>query len=116
MHELSLMGDIIGIVQRDAEGRGLKRIDRVKLLVGTLSNAMPDALHMAFRMYMADRSTMLGEAAELQIELEEARAECVLCGLEYVPDRAVALCPACQFPSGKLTAGEAFRVISYEGS
>lgn len=116
MHELSLMGDILHLVQADAADRGLRRIGRIKLLVGSLSNAMPDALHMAFLMYMADKSTLLDESAELVIEVEEARAVCVLCGLEYVPERAVALCPDCRFPGGKLTAGDAFRVLSYEGS
>lgn len=116
MHELSLMGDILDMVQKDAAARGFKQVTRVKLLVGTLSNALPDALQMAFTMFMADQSTILADKAELGIEIEEARARCVLCGLEYTPDQAVALCPDCRFPSGQLTAGEAFRVLSYEGS
>jgi hydrogenase nickel incorporation protein HypA/HybF len=116
MHELSLMGDILDMVQKDASGRGLKQVSKVNLLVGVYSNALPDALQMAFLMFLADKSTILADGAELGIEIEEAKARCVLCGLEYVPDQAVAVCPDCRFPSGQLTAGEAFRVLSYEGS
>lgn len=116
MHELSLMGDILDLVERDAAGRGMSQVSKVRLLVGTLSNAMPDALQMAFLMFRAGKETALTEEAELEIELEEALAVCILCGLEYVPDRAVAVCPDCGLPSGKLTKGETFRVLSYEGS
>ncbi|WP_438444747.1 hydrogenase maturation nickel metallochaperone HypA/HybF [Gorillibacterium sp. sgz5001074] len=116
MHELSLMGDVLDLVQRDARKRGLERITGVRLLVGTLSNAMPDALQMAFLMFRAGGETPLTEEAELTVETEEAKAVCVLCGLEYVPDRTVAVCPDCGLPSGKLVSGEAFRVLSYEGS
>lgn len=116
MHELSLMGDILDLVERDARKRGLDRITKVRLLVGALSNAMPDALHMAFLMFRADGGTSLSEDAELKIDPEEAEAECVLCGLVYAPERKLALCPACGLPSGKLVSGEAFRVLAYEGS
>lgn len=116
MHELALMGDVLELVRRDAQGRGIGAVSRVRLLAGPLCNALPDALHMAFLMYRTDPSSMLAEDAELTIETEEARASCVLCGLEYTPDRAVAVCPACRLPSGKLLSGETFRVLSYEGS
>lgn len=116
MHELSLMGDVLDLVQRDAVQRGFGRIDKVTLLVGTMSNALPDALEMAFGIFQAGKNTMLTDEAELVILAEEAKARCVLCGLEYTPSQAVAVCPVCLFPSGKLTAGETFRVQSYEGS
>lgn len=116
MHELSLMGDVLDLVHRDARGRGFHTINKVNLLAGVLSNTLPDALHMAFLMFRADGAAMLAEDAELGIEMEEAKAACVLCGLEYTPDRALAVCPECRIPSGKLISGEAFRVLSYEGS
>lgn len=117
MHELSLMGDVLALVGKDAEGRGFREITRVKLLVGALSNALPDALDMAFDMYKADGNAKLAPDARLEMEIREARAKCVLCGLEYVPEQtaAAAMCPACRFPGGRVTEGEEFKVISYEG-
>lgn len=116
MHELSLMGDILTIVERDSASKGIRQVSKVDLLVGPLSNAMPDALQMAFMMFKAQKTTILNDDAVLGIEWETALARCVLCGLEYTPEQAIALCPACKFPSGELLAGDAFRVISYEGS
>lgn len=117
MHELSLMGDVLNLVRRDAEGRGFTEITQVRLLVGALSNALPDALGMAFDMYKADGGAMLAREAGLTMELQPARAACVLCGLEYEPEHhaAAAMCPVCRFPGGRITAGEEFKVLSYEG-
>lgn len=117
MHELSLMGDVLDLVRRDAEARGFAEIIRVRLLVGDLSNALPDALEMAFDMYKADGGAMLAPEAELLLERRKAKAACVLCGLEYVPERnaAFAMCPVCRFPSGRITEGEEFKVLTYEG-
>ncbi|RAV01773.1 hydrogenase maturation nickel metallochaperone HypA [Paenibacillus sp. YN15] len=117
MHELSLMGDVLALVKRDAEARGFAEITRVRLLVGDLSNALPDALEMAFDMYKAEGTAMLASEAQLALELRQARATCVLCGLDYVPERsaAAAMCPVCRFPGGRITEGEEFKVLSYEG-
>lgn len=116
MHELALMGDVLTLVENDAKRRGLRSVTDITLLVGTLCNVLPDALEMAFAMYKAEGTSMLAEDATLTIVREEARAYCPLCGETYVPERRIALCPACAVPSGKLLAGEAFRVQAYEGS
>ncbi len=117
MHELSLMGDVLDLVSRDAKERGFAEVTQVRLLVGALSNALPDALEMAFDMYKADGAAMLVREAGLTMELQPARAACVLCGLEYEPEQhaAAAMCPVCRFPGGRITGGEEFKVLSYEG-
>lgn len=116
MHELALMGDILTLVETDARGRGLGTVTNVTLLVGALSNALPDALEMAFAMFKAQGTTMLTEAAELTIIREEAQAYCPLCEKTYVPEQRIAVCPDCGMPGGKLLAGESFQVRTYEGS
>lgn len=116
MHEIALMGDILDLVSRDAKERGIEKITEIHLVVGELSNAMPDALEMAFDIYKAQGIELLDPEAQLVITVEEARAKCVLCGAEYKPDRRIALCPGCSMPSGKILAGETFTVHSYEGS
>jgi len=116
MHEMSLMGDILQLVQEDAEKNNIKKIAKVELIVGEISNALPDALQMAFAIYREQNPQLFSSSAQLIIHMEEAKAQCVICGLEYHPDQKVALCPNCQFPSGKLLEGETFQVLSYEGS
>jgi hydrogenase nickel incorporation protein HypA/HybF len=116
MHEMSLMGDILQLVQEDAAEKGITKIDKVELVVGEISNAMPDALRMAFEIFRDQNLHLFDKDAQLIIHIEEAKAECVLCGLQYHPSQKIALCPACQIPSSKVLSGETFQILSYEGS
>ena len=68
MHEISLMGDILNIVVRDMEEKSLHQVKKITLLVGDLSNAMPDALRMAFDIYKVDQKDWIHPDATLQIE------------------------------------------------
>lgn len=116
MHEMALMGDILQLVEQDARIRSFKQIDRIELIVGDYSNALPDALEMAFEVFRARELAMLSKQSQLMIIEEKAKAKCTVCGHEYTPDTRLSICPECGLPSGKLTAGETFQVKSYEGS
>ncbi|WLR52937.1 hydrogenase maturation nickel metallochaperone HypA [Bacillus tianshenii] len=114
MHEMALMSDILSIVDQDAQQRGVKRITDVQLIVGDLSNALPDALEMAFLVFKKQGKARLAEDATLTIIREAAHAVCIFCGEEYEPKERIALCPSCSMPGGELTSGETFKVHSYE--
>lgn len=116
MHEMALMGDILQLVEEDARKRSMNRVDKIELVVGDLSNALPDALEMAFDVHKARGLALLTEASRLMIIREKAKAVCTVCGHEYLPDSRISICPECGLPSGQLTEGETFRVESYEGS
>ncbi|XJZ25870.1 hydrogenase maturation nickel metallochaperone HypA [Bacillota bacterium Lsc_1132] len=116
MHEMSLMGDILQVVQEDAAEKGIETINRVELIVGEISNALPDALQMAFEIFRDQNPHLFTETAQLIIHSEEASAMCVICGETYRPSQKIALCPNCQIPSGKIITGETFQILSYEGS
>ncbi|MEH7075453.1 hydrogenase maturation nickel metallochaperone HypA [Neobacillus drentensis] len=113
---MALMGDILQLVHEDAAAKGLNKIEKVELIVGEIANAMPDALRMAFEIFREQNPQLFTNKAALIIQLEEAIAECVLCGETYKPDQKIALCPNCNVPSGKVLTGETFQVLSYEGS
>lgn len=115
VHEMALMADILQLVRRDAQKRNISVIERIEVVVGELSNVLPDALDLAFDIYKRRGEQMLDPAAELVIVREEARARCTACGKEYVPERLIALCPFCKMPGGTVISGETFRVRSYEG-
>ncbi|WP_379969482.1 hydrogenase maturation nickel metallochaperone HypA [Ectobacillus sp. sgz5001026] len=116
MHEMALMGDILQIVEQDAAKRGVVQVKQVELIVGEISNAMPDALRMAFDIFRDQNLHLFSENAQLIIHKEEAKAECVLCGHSYHPTQKIAVCPNCNIPSGKIISGETFQILSYEGS
>lgn len=116
MHEMALMGDILQIVERDAQKRNIKTVEKIELIVGELSNALPDALEMAFDVFKARNLGLLNENSKLVIHMEKAKAKCTVCGHEYIPDARLTICPACDLPSGRLISGETFKVQTYEGS
>ena len=115
MHEMALMGDILNIIIEDAEQKGIKQFNNIELIVGELSNAMPDALKMAFAIYKEQNPQLFSEDASIHIQHEEALAECIFCQTTYKPDLKISICPSCNMPSGKLVSGETFQVVSYEG-
>lgn len=104
------------MVHEDASEKGLNKIEKVELIVGEIANAMPDALKMAFDIFREQNTHLFTDSSVLIIHLEEAVAECVLCGEKYRPAQKIALCPVCNVPSGKVLSGETFQVLSYEGS
>lgn len=115
MHEMALMGDVLQLISDDARIHGFEQITEVELIVGDLSNALPDALEMAFLIYRKQGAARLSEDATLTIRREQACAKCCFCGLEYEPKQRIALCPGCQMPGGKLQSGETFKVHAYHG-
>ncbi len=115
MHEMALMGEIIRLIESDAKEREIKKVEKVELVVGDLSNALPDALQMAFEFYKLQELDFLDSNVTLLIIREKAKAKCISCDLEYEPDFRIAICPICDAPSGKLIAGESFAIKSYTG-
>ena len=115
MHEMALMGDILNLIQEDALTKNINKLSAIELEVGELSNAMPDALQMAFAIYKEQNPFLFTEKAKLIIKTEEAEAECIFCQTKYKPDLKISICPECNMPSGKIIAGETFQVLSYEG-
>ena len=116
MHEVALMEDIFSIVERDKNKKGFDYVNEIELIVGDISNVMPDALFMAFDMLKATGEfTFLREDAQLVLQYEQAEARCTVCKSHYKPDNRFAFCQACHMPSGEIIKGEVFQIVSYEG-
>lgn len=115
MHEMALMGDILNIIKDDAEVKQINKISKIELIVGELSNALPDALSMAFEIFKEQNPHFISRNAILHMQIEESKAECIFCETIYKPDQKISICPNCKMPAGKLIAGETFQVLSYEG-
>lgn len=116
MHEMSLMAEIIKIVSEDARLHGFNKVDKIDVIVGDLSNVLPDALELAFLHFRKQGLGILDENAKLHFIREVAKAKCQTCLLEFTPDYRIAICPKCGLANCILVSGETFRVESYEGS
>lgn len=116
MHEMSLMSEIINLVSEDAALKGIDQVKRIEVIVGDLSNVLPEALELAFFYFQKAGLRFIDENTTLHMIREAAKAKCLSCQLDFEPDYQIAICPACGFSMCTLVLGETFRVESYEGS
>ncbi|MFX3616774.1 MAG: hydrogenase maturation nickel metallochaperone HypA [Sporolactobacillus sp.] len=117
MHEMGLMEDALEMVANDAKKQGIHSIEKISLVVGDLSNVLPDALRFAFEAFRESRQIpQLSADAVLDIIPEKGLAHCLACDKMYEPTQFIATCPECGMPFGVLLAGETFKIKSYEGS
>ncbi|AFM02499.1 MULTISPECIES: hydrogenase maturation nickel metallochaperone HypA [Desulfitobacterium] len=111
MHEMSLMGGVFEAIEGTLAHYHVKKVLLVKLKIGQLTNAEPEALQMAFAAFA--KGTVC-EGAELQIELLPVRGRCRSCGEEFMVPGLVFACPACQYLGIDIIQGEELLLESLE--
>ena len=102
---MSVMQGIIDVIRKSAEENNINQIRKVKLVVGQMANAIPDALEMAFTMQKPEGP--FTENAELEIEFVRTRVKCNECESEF--------CPQCNGLDTYVIDGEQLYVDYYEG-
>jgi hydrogenase nickel incorporation protein HypA/HybF len=111
VHEMSLMGGVFEVIEQTLSQHEVKRVSQVKLKVGKLTNAEPDALQMAFDAYSKDT---ICEGAELIVERVPVFAHCRNCQHEFAVETMFFLCPNCQFTGIEIIQGEELLLESLE--
>ncbi|NBC32179.1 MAG: hydrogenase maturation nickel metallochaperone HypA [Alphaproteobacteria bacterium] len=111
MHELSLCESILDIIEEHARTHGFHTVRSVRIEVGMLSCAEPEALRFGFE--VVTRGTV-AEGAVLEIDRPPGEAWCWDCEtLVPVADR-VSGCPACGGFRLELHAGDQMRVTELD--
>jgi hydrogenase nickel incorporation protein HypA/HybF len=111
MHELSIMQNTLDLVMQRAREEGAQRVHVIRLRVGALSGAVPEALQFAFD---AIAPTTPISGANLVIEAVPARFWCEICQKEFEADNLIAECPVCGQPSVHMRSGRELEVASLE--
>lgn len=111
MHEMSLMGGVFEVIEQIISQNEVKQVLQVKLKVGELTNAEPDALEMAFQAYAMGT---LCEGAELTIERVPVRGQCSKCGAEFPVQDMFFRCPKCHDFRVQVIQGEELLIESLE--
>ncbi|MEL1134900.1 hydrogenase maturation nickel metallochaperone HypA [Desulfitobacterium sp. THU1] len=111
MHEMSLMGGVFEVIERTLAQHQVKKVTLVKLKIGKLTNAEPEALQMAFEAYAKGT---VSEGAELQIELIPVKGRCKGCGDEFLVAGLLFACPTCQHIGIDIIEGEELLLESLE--
>lgn len=111
LHEMALCQSVLDIVLRHAQAQGARRVERVRLELGALSCAEPQALRFCFD---AVTRGSLAEGAALDIAVVPGRAWCWDCeAVRSLTDRAAG-CPACGGHRLRVEAGDEMRVKELE--
>jgi hydrogenase nickel incorporation protein HypA/HybF len=87
MHELSLTQ---GIVTAITDRLGARRVVMVRVEIGKLSGVVVDSVRFCFDLVVAGTSL---DGARLEIVEPGGRASCRACGVEFLTDDPILLCP-----------------------
>jgi len=97
MHEMSLVGNLLDIIQQEMEKHHAKRLLLVRLRCGVLANVVPEALSMAFEVQTSGTSFA---GTQLELRMEPLCLRCGGCGREFFPEgdthaTIFSVCPVC---------------------
>ena len=113
MHELSIMSSVLDIVLEHAQKNNAKKVQKVNLQIGVLSDIIPEWAQSYFDMLSKD--TIASEAV-LNIEQVHVRILCRACGHEFgFKDRDWKFsCEKCDSSDIELLSGREFMITSIE--
>lgn len=107
MHELSILEGMIQGIQEKAQAEGFGRVVQVRLEVGRLSGAEPEALRFAFEVVSMDT---LAQSATLEILEIPGSGLCQSCKRQVEIQARYDLCPACGDGFVMVTGGTELRI------
>ena len=109
MHELSIVMNIIDIVDREVAQAGGGKVEDVELDIGRLSTVQMEAFDFAWQQGV--RNTILQDAG-LTVNHIDGGAHCNDCDANFRVDEVFDPCPACNGHFIRITAGKELRVRS----
>jgi hydrogenase nickel incorporation protein HypA/HybF len=92
MHEVSIMKNLIGTVEKAAEREGGGPVRTIHLRIGELSGVSVDALNFAFE--VLSKGTV-ADGGVLEYEIVPLVVRCRDCGAEFHPQELVFRCTSC---------------------
>ena len=110
MHEVSLIESIVDLVAAERQKQAFTRVRMIRLAVGALGHAEPDALRFCFD---AVTSGTIADGAALEIEIVPGAGWCAVCQRTIPIEERFAACPACDGPL-RMTAGDELRLAELE--
>lgn len=102
VHEMSIAASLLELVQNELATRGLTKVTEVALVVGELSNVVPEALEFCWEVVTQDTPSA---GSKLIIDHRPITARCRACGHEFPVENYSFLCPACGSGETEQTSG-----------
>ena len=111
MHEVSLIENVIALVEEERTRQVFERVTMIRLDVGALGCAQPDALRFCFD---AVASGTIAQGARLEIVVTPGEGWCADCGSTVPLVERFGACPLCAGGRVKMTGGDALRLAEME--
>ena len=111
MHEVSLVESIVELVEEERRRQDFSRVRMVRLAVGALGHAEPEALRFCFG--AVTRGTIV-DGARLEIETVAGEGWCSGCRRTVPLEDRFAMCPVCGTAQVQMTAGDELRLTEME--
>lgn len=113
MHELSVALGILKIAENEAEKAKAKKVESIELEIGTLAGIEFDSLDFVWPAAVKD--TIL-EHAKREVNIVNAKAQCVDCETVFDIKHHYDSCPNCNSNFKSILQGKELRVKSLEVS
>jgi hydrogenase nickel incorporation protein HypA/HybF len=111
VHEVSLVESIVDLVAEEQRKQFFARVRMIRLTVGALGHAEPDALRFCFD--AVTRGTV-ADGARLEIQIVPGEGWCAVCRQYAQVSERFAACPVCDHGPMRLTAGDELRLAELE--
>lgn len=111
MHEVSLIESVVALVEAERRKQDFSRVCLIRLKLGVLGHAEPDALRFCFD--AVTRGT-IADGARLDIEIVPGKGWCSTCSRTMPLEERFAACPLCGCAPLLMTAGDELRVSEME--
>ena len=106
MHELSILIEVVRIVEELAEKQGLNKVETIVLQVGELSSVVPQFMVEYFSNVVDGKPVF--EGTKLEIETLPSTAKCLDCQTVFRVIKTEGYCPKCRSFSKELLSGQEF--------
>ncbi len=111
MHELSLIENVVALVEDQRRKQDFSRVRSIRLRLGALGHAEPEALRFCFD--AVTRGTIV-DGARLEIDIVPGEGWCASCCRTVPLEERFAACPLCGNAPVRMTAGDELRVAEME--
>jgi hydrogenase nickel incorporation protein HypA/HybF len=111
MHEVSLIENVIALVEEERRKQSFAKVNRIRLTVGILECVEPEALRFCFD--AVARGT-IAEGARLEIETIPGEGWCADCQNAVKLEERFGACPDCGGYNVRMTSGGALRLAEME--
>lgn len=108
MHELSVLMEVIRVVDEEADADGVDKVKAIVLQIGELSAVIPHFMQEYFPILTDEKPRY--QDTELVIETIPGIARCQRCGTEYNVAQNEGWCPRCASFKKDLISGREFNI------